>query len=68
MKQPPKKEEYLNTLRLCEETKLKINELKYLLGKNVIVGLWEKYEDYSALLVNWIEEIEFNLVEIIDNE
>jgi hypothetical protein len=57
----PTKEDYTKTLSLCEDITTKIEELKVLLKSTVNQGVSNKFEIYSNDLINWIEEIEFNI-------
>lgn len=61
MVQAPTKENYSQTLYLCDDIKIKIEELQLLLKNTVNQGLSIKFEEKSSELINWIEEIEFNL-------
>lgn len=54
--------DYEKTLNLTEEIKVKLNELNALLYSNVNQELSSKYELKKDDLINWIEEIEFNII------
>ena len=53
--------DYKKTLIVSEELKDKLNELSSLLVSNVNQGLSTEYEKKKADIINWIEEIEFNI-------
>lgn len=61
MIQAATKEDNLKTLSLCDDVKIRLEELELLLKNTVNQGLSDKFEDYSQQLTNWIEEIEFNI-------
>lgn len=49
------------TLIVSEEIKLKLEELQKLLYFTVNQGIENKFSDYKDLMINWLEEIEFNI-------
>lgn len=55
------KEKYSQTLIVSEEIKLKLEELQKLLYYAVNQGIENKFSDYKDLMINWLEEIEFNI-------
>lgn len=67
MEKAPSQKEYSDALIQCEELKIKIEELENSLQQTVNQGLSNKFEEYSKQLINWIEEVEFNL-NLIANE
>ena len=61
MNQTTKPEDFSKTLTLCEEIKDKIEELQLQLLRTTNQGLLSKYKENANNLINWIEEIEFNI-------
>jgi hypothetical protein len=53
--------DYTKTLEACEEIKTKLNELSALLFHSANQGISNEYEVKKGDLINWIEEIEFNI-------
>lgn len=53
--------DYLQTLDTCEELKDKLNELSGLLKFTVSQGRSILYSEKKQDLINWIEEIEFEI-------
>ena len=56
---------YPKTLDKCDEVKEKLNELSELLYLNVCQELSNKYELKKEDLINWIEEIEFEITNYV---
>lgn len=54
-------EKYNQTLIVSEEIKSKLEELQKLLYYTVNQGIENKFSDYKDLMINWLEEIEFNI-------
>lgn len=54
--------DYLQTLDTCEELKDKLNELSELLKYTVSQGRSIPYDEKKQDLINWIKEIEFELI------
>jgi hypothetical protein len=53
--------DHTKTLEACEEIKTKLNELSALLFYSANQGISNEYEVKKGDLINWIEEIEFNI-------
>lgn len=53
--------DHLQTLDTCEELKDKLNELSGLLKYTVSQGRSIPYNEKKQDLINWIEEIEFEI-------
>ena len=47
-----------------EDVKMKIEELQVLLNKVVNQGLSNNFQKYGENLINWLDEIEYELLEI----
>lgn len=58
---------YPKTLEKCEEVKLKLEELSNILYYNVSQELSISYENKKNDIVNWIEEIEFEITNYEQN-
>jgi hypothetical protein len=54
-------EKFSQTLIVFEEIKLKLEELQKLLYYTVNQGIENKFSEYKDLMINWLEEIEFNI-------
>ena len=54
-------EKFSQTLIVSEEIKLKLEELQKLLYYTVNQGIENKFSEYKYLMINWLEEIEFNI-------
>ena len=54
--------DYPKTLDKCEEVKIKLKELSDLLHSTVCQELSIKFEDKKSDIENWIEEIEFEII------
>lgn len=54
-------EKFSQTLIVSEEIKLKLEELQKLLYYTVNQGIENKFSEYKDLMINWLEEIEFNI-------
>ena len=54
-------EKYSQTLIVSGEIKSKLEELHKLLYYTVNQGIENKFSDYKNLMINWLEEIEFNI-------
>ncbi len=53
---------YEKTLNLSDEIKNKLNELSFLLNSTVNQGLSNEFNIKKEELINWIEEIEFTIL------
>ena len=59
--------DYPKTLDKCEEVKEKLNELSRLLFSNVNQELSNKFNQKKDGIVNWIQEIEFEITNYEQN-
>lgn len=64
MKTIATKKEIIHIQVLCEYVKMKIEELQVLLNKVVNQGLSNNFQKYGKNLINWLDEIEYELLEI----
>ena len=59
--------DYSKTLDSCEDVKIKLKELSILLYSNVNQELSQKFEDKRTDIINWIEEVEFEITNYEQN-
>ena len=59
--------DYPKTLDKCEEVKEKLNELSELLFSNVNQELSNKFNLKKDDIINWIEEVEFEITNYEQN-
>ncbi len=59
---PPPKERYVQVLQQCEETIIHIRKLQEIVRETMCQGLSIEMVKHSDNIVNWIEEIEFTII------